>query len=138
MHAIPPIELAADTVEALKPYFSVAALEGAKKLGPIVVERLAGLYTKLKTRLRSPAGQEALAELAKAPEDADAQGALRLALRKQLAEDPSFHADLAALVEEISRLQPAVAQTSTITGDGNLNAQIVGSGNQVGPFGKAG
>jgi hypothetical protein len=92
-----------------------------------LVERLDGLYDKMKTHLRSPAGQEALAELTKAPEDADAQGALRLTLRKQLAEDPSFHAELAALVEEISRLQPAVAQTSMITGDGNLNAQIVSS-----------
>jgi predicted ATPase len=134
---LPVSELATTAVQALVPYLSAAAMEGAKKLGPLAVERLAGLYDKMKIRVRSPAGQEALAELAKTPEDADAQGALRLALRKQLAEDPSFHTELAALVEEISRLHPAVVQTSAITGDGNLNAQISGSGNQVGPFGKS-
>ena len=134
---LPIPELATAAVAALTPYLSAAAGEGAKKLGSAVADRLAGLYDKMKTHLGSPAGQEALADLAKTPEDADTQGALRLALRKQLAQDPSFHAELAALVEEISRLHPAVVQTSTIIGDGNLNAQISGSGNQVGPFGKS-
>jgi hypothetical protein len=135
---LPVPELAVAAVAALAPYLSTAATEGAKKLGAAAAERLAGLYDKVKGRLRSSAGQEALAEFAKAPEDADTQGALRLALRKQLEEDPSFHSELAALVEEISRLHPAVVQTSTITGNGNLNVQISGSGNQVGPFGKSG
>jgi hypothetical protein len=38
---LPIPELAADTVGALKPYLSAAAIEGAKKLGPLcVVTRL--------------------------------------------------------------------------------------------------
>ncbi len=135
---LPVPELAAAAVAALAPYLSAAATEGAKKLGAAGAEQMAHLYDKVKTHLHSPAGQEALAELAKAPEDADAQGSLRLALRKQLSQEPSFHSELAALVEEIARSAPGILQSSTITGDGNLNVQISGSGNQVGPFGKSG
>jgi hypothetical protein len=137
---VPVAELAAAAVAALSPYLSAGATEGAKKLGTAAAERLAGFYDKVKARLTSPLGQGAVAAIERAPAKADAQAALRLALETELAENPTFHAELAALVEELSGASPGgVSQTSHITGDGNVSTQVAGSGNQMqvgGGFGK--
>jgi hypothetical protein len=74
---------AAAAVAALSPYLATAATAGAKQLGTAAAGRLAGLYDKLKARLTSPPGQEALAELARAPAESDAQAALRLVLKTE-------------------------------------------------------
>jgi hypothetical protein len=128
-------ELAAAAVALLAPYLSQAATEGAKTLGKSAAEKLASLYGKVKDRLASPAGQEALGDLEKAPDDEDTRAAVRKELKKRLAEDAAFAAELAALVEEIGGTPgQAITQTSTIMGDDGVNVQIAGDGNQVGPF----
>jgi len=129
---LPVAEVAAAAVAVLSPFLSAGATEGAKKLGAEAAKRLAGLYDKVKTRLTSPFGQEALAAVERAPGKADAQAALRLALETELAENPTFHAELAALVEEFSRASLGEAsQTSQTTGDRNVSIQQTGTGNQA-------
>jgi hypothetical protein len=133
----PPPELAAAAVHALVHYLSLATEEASKRVGSAVVERLAGLYRRVKARLTSPADKDALASLENAPTDPDAQGALRLAIKRVLIGDTAFGAELADLLTELrSAGFAAVVQTSAITGDRNLNVQIAGNANQVGGFDK--
>jgi hypothetical protein len=93
-------------------------------------ERLAKLYDKVKARLTSPAGQEALADLHKTPKDPDAQASARLALKKALEADPAFQAELSALVEELREADGTV-QSINSQGDNNTNIQVSGNHNQV-------
>jgi hypothetical protein len=80
-----------------------------------------------------PAAQEAVQDVAKAPEDADAQAVLRLQLKKLLAEDEALAREVAQLWEEaraagvviIAAGQRSVAALSIegstiITGDQNV------------------
>jgi hypothetical protein len=132
-------ELAAAAVALLAPYLSQAATEGAKTLGKAAAEKLSTRDGKVKAGLASPAAREALGDLEKAPDDEDTRAALRKELKKRLAEDPAFQAELAALVEEIARTPGvSIAQMSRIEGDGNVNVQIAGGGNQVGTFDRRG
>ena len=132
-------ELAAAAVALLAPYLSSAATEGAKTLGKAAAEKLSALYDKLKSRLDSPAGQEALGDLKKNPGDGDTQAALRKEIKKRLVEEPDFQSELAALIKELGRTPGiSIRQTSSITGDGNVSVQIAGDHNEVGPFGKHG
>ena len=120
---IPIPDLAAATVTVLGPYLAAGGTEAAKEVGKTVIK---SLYDRVKARF-----EPQVTDLEKAPEDADAQAALRHALKKKLAEDPAFHAELSALVEEIARTNPGIVQTSTITGDGNVSVQVSGNGNQT-------
>jgi hypothetical protein len=130
-------ELASTTVEALALYFSMAAGAAAKKLGAVAVERLTGIHGKIKARLGSPSGKEALAELAKHPTDPAAQVALRQELTKQLTHDPSFDAELAHLLDALNTARSSAnMQTSSQTGEGHINVQISGGWNRVGNIGK--
>lgn len=132
----PDPEFATAAVTALVPFLKEGATELAKKLGASVGEHLTSLYNKVKTRL-THSGKEALADLEKAPADADAQAALRLQLRKQLANDPGLQADLAELLQELrSGKTGDVLQSISTVGDDNFSIQISGSGNQVSGFGK--
>ncbi|HTG36106.1 MAG TPA: hypothetical protein VLB76_24545 [Thermoanaerobaculia bacterium] len=132
---LPIPELATAAVTALVPYLAAAGTEGAKKVGSVAGEKLAGLFGKLKARL-SPAGQVALSNLEKTPTDPNTQTILGQQLKKQLGEDADLHAVLTALLEELRSAAPAVTQTSTIVGTDNSNVQISGSGNQVGGLGR--
>ena len=83
-----------------------AAEEAGKKLGAEAWEGARALWTKLKPKVEAkPAAQEAAQEVAAHPEDEDARAALRLQLRKLLAEDES-------LAHEVQRMldTPAVRQ----------------------------
>lgn len=129
---LPAPELAAAAVTALAPYLASAATEGAKKLGGAAAEHLVALYDRIKARLTSPLGQEAIAAVEKDPAAADAQATLRLVLGKRLTEDPAFYEELARWLAEIAPgAQAGVSLTQTTVGDGNVSSQIVGSGNQV-------
>jgi hypothetical protein len=125
-------EVAASVVAALATLLTAGGTEAAKKLGSAAAERLTGLYDRLKARLTSPLGQAALAAIKKAPARAEAQGTLRIALEEELATDPAFHAELAALLEELRSSPAGAFLASTIAGDANVNVQIAGSDNQVG------
>jgi hypothetical protein len=122
----------AGAVAALTPFFSRAADEGAKKLGGAAAEHLVALYDKLKARLTSPRGREALAEAERSPLGAEAQTALRSAVEAELALDPGFYTELAAAMQKLApQLRGGCGQSTLTVGDGNVSAQIAGSGNVV-------
>lgn len=121
--------LAAATINALSPYLKEVASAAAGKVGETAVVGVGKLYGMLKKRL-SPEESKDLEDLAAEPEDAANRGALEKTLRKRLAADPELRAELAELLKEL-QASGAVRQTATIVGDGNVNTQISGSGNQV-------
>jgi hypothetical protein len=126
------IELAASVVSLLTPYLAKAAGKGAEQVGSEVVSRMAKLYDTLKAKLTKPAAADALADLEKAPEDTDTQAALRLQLKKVLAEDTDLRQALEPLVREIQDKGGAgIAQTANVSGNENDVNQISGSGNTV-------
>ncbi len=98
------------------------AEEAGKKLGEAVWETAKALWAKLRPRVEAkPAAQEAAQEVAAQPDDPDAQAALRLQLKKLLAEDP-------ALAEEIARLWgEAQAAGVTVVAAGERSVAIGGS-----------
>jgi hypothetical protein len=102
----------------------------AENVGGEVGNRIVKLWDKVRAKL---AGKEALADFEQAPEDADAQGALRLQLKKALEADPAFRDEVAALLGELKeRGGERIVQSATTIGDANLTTQIAGSGNRVG------
>jgi hypothetical protein len=109
------VGLAGQVIVALAPY--LAQLTGSAGQG--ILKGLAGesesageqlarsLWRRLQPRVREkPAAIEAAHDLAKAPEDADARAALRMQIRKLLAEDD-------ALAVEVSRIIRASGEASS-------------------------
>jgi hypothetical protein len=75
-----------------------AAGDMAEKLGDAAVEQAKALWARLQGKVAAkPSAQEAAEDVAKAPDDPDAQAALRLQLKKILDEDP----DLANQIRQI-------------------------------------
>lgn len=82
----------------LHPYLPVIATKAAEEVGKTAV---AEVWTAIKKKFdMKAAAKEALEDLLKDPQDADAQGAFRKQLRKLLEEDNSFASDLASLLEK--------------------------------------
>jgi hypothetical protein len=103
--------LAATAVGLVSSYFAKAAEAAAKKIGEDV-------YQVLKTKLsKKPAAQEALADLVKTPEDADSQAALRVHLKKLLAEDESFARQLGQLLQEAAGTEAGATVINQAAGD---------------------
>ena len=120
------VTLASSIVAALVPFFKKAAEKGSEKLG----ESAAGaLCQTLKDRLKSDTAKEAIAELRSNPDDGDAQGALRLQIKKAFEQQPELAAVLQELVAKID--VPSKVQTATAIGDDNKQTQIEGSNNSV-------
>ena len=113
-------EIAAAAVIYLAPYLAEAGKEAAKKVGGAAGDRVVKLYDTLKAKLTHPSAQQALADLEKTPEDADAQATFRSQLKKALAEDPQLLAELGSLMTEIERETGGVRQNIAITGDENV------------------
>ena len=71
---------------------------GAKSPGDM--EKAKALWSRLRQRVEEkPAAAEAVQDLARAPEDSDAQAALRIQIRKLLEGDAVLAAELASLIE---------------------------------------
>lgn len=74
--------------------------EAGKKMREEAVGILKQLWSRLRPKVEArPAAAEAVQDAARAPEDADAQAALRLQLRKILEADSSLAAEVAKLLE---------------------------------------
>ena len=103
--------IAATAVGFLSPYLAKAGEAAAKKVGE-------GIYRTLKDRFGSkPAAQEALTDLEKAPDDADHQAALRVQLKKVLAEDKEFASDLQRLLREAGETEAGATIIQQTAGD---------------------
>lgn len=109
-----------------------AAEEAGKKLGGDAWERAKMLWGKLRPKVEAkPAAQEAVKDVAGAPQDEDAQAALRLQLKKLLTEDQGFAEAVAQLWAETE----ASGITIAAIGERSVAAQqiqgsIVVTGNQ--------
>ena len=87
--------LAKDVTRFLTPFLPYllkagekAAEEAGKELGSDAWERARGLWSRLRPQIEAkPTAREAVTNAAAAPQDEDAQAALRLQLRKLLAEN---------------------------------------------------
>jgi hypothetical protein len=112
-----------------------AAEEAGKKLGGNAWEEVKKLWTKLGPKFEAkPAALEAVHEVASAPDDADAQAALRLQLRKLLTEDQNLArkinqwwenakqagVDVAAIGNRSVAVAGDVKESTVITGDRNV------------------
>jgi hypothetical protein len=96
-----------------------AAEEAGKKLGGDAWDRAKGLWAKLRPKVEAkPAAQEAVQDAAAVPNDNDIHAALRLQLRKLLAED-------AVLAREMERLwQEAQQAGATVIAAGERSVAI--------------
>jgi hypothetical protein len=119
--------LSSTAVSVLTPLLQKMAEGGAAEAGKSAVS---GLLEKLKKRISHRGSQEALEDLANHPVDTDAQGALRLQLRKAIETDPEFAAFLREWIGD-PRTESRLAQSATATGNNNTTTQIAGSGNIV-------
>ena len=126
------VPLAGQLVQVLTPFLPYLVKAG-ESVGARAAEQLQDqgwdLASKLWARLGSkvegrPAAQEAARDLAAAPTDEDAQAALRVQLRKLLADDP-------ALQQELSALLNASGQGTTTTNVNVSGDRSVGIGRDV-------
>lgn len=122
--------LAQQLVTFLSPFLPYLLKAGEKaiekvgeKFGEAAWEKAQALWDKLHPKIEAkPAAQEAAADVAQNPQDEDAQAALRLQLKKLLAEDT-------ALAEEVARLLAGVdaGRGNTVIASGNRSVAIGGS-----------
>lgn len=138
------VALAKETVTFLAPFlpYLLKAGEGAaeeadkkigEKAGGGAWEKAKDLCAKLRPRAEAKhAAQEAVQEVAAAPEDEDARAALRLQLKKLFAEDES-------LAKEVSEMQGQLRQAGVnvaAIGDrsvaigGNVSGSTIVTGNE--------
>jgi len=103
--------IATTAVGVLSPYLAKAGEVAATKVGE-------DIYQALKARFgEKPAAQEALADLEKAPDDGDFQAALRVQLKKLLAEDETFAAQLQQSLQEAGETEAGATIIKQIAGD---------------------
>ena len=82
-----------------------AAKEAGKKFGEAAWEQAEALWGKLHPKMEDkPAAQEAVQDTAAAPDDPAAQAALRLQMKKLLAEDETLAAEVARVMQEGSQV----------------------------------
>jgi hypothetical protein len=92
--------------------------EAGKTLGEKGPEWIKDLWAKLRPKVEEkPAAAEAVQDVAKAPEDADAQAALRLQLRKILEADAAFAAEIAKLLDAAG---PKTSNQAALQGSGAI------------------
>ena len=103
--------IATTAVGFLSPYLAKAGEVAAKKVGEDIYQALKARFSK------KPAAQEALADLEKAPDDTDLQAALRIQLKKLLAEDEAFAAQLQHLLKEAAGTEAGVTIIKQVAGD---------------------
>ena len=109
----------------LLPYLLKAGEKAAEETGKTVADQslewAKSLWAKLKPKVDAkPAALEAAQDAAQTPDDADAQAALRMQLKKLLTEDQS-------LAEEVSRwLEQGKAAGNIVTASGERSVAIGG------------
>ena len=114
-----------------------AAEEAGKEMGADAWEKAKVLWAKLRSKVEAkPAAQEAAQDVATNPQDEDAQAALRLQLRKLLAEDETLAVEVARLWGEAQAAGTTVTASGdravAIGGDVSGSTIITGDRNQVG------
>ena len=115
-----PASLAATAMTVVSPYLAQVGADAAKEVASSAGK---SVWDWIKGKLTSPAGQEAVADMARAPAEPENAQALQAALTKAL-KDPAALAALAKLLGEQG--VAASTQTATVIGDSNKTAQASG------------
>ncbi len=92
-------------------------------MGHSAGEHVAGLFKAVWNKFQgNPSAKEAVDDLAKAPQDEDAQAALRVQLKKALAADESFRQEVRALLEQVQAESARGGTTVVASGKGAVAA----------------
>ena len=118
-----PATLATAAITAALPYVVTLGKEAAKGAAGAAGK---SVWEWVKGKLTSAAGQEAVKDLEKAPDDADNRKAAEAALSKLLKSDPSALTELAQLLEKAGATSTTL--TATLVGNENIVGQVSGSG----------
>jgi ABC-type transporter Mla MlaB component len=121
-----PATLAAAAIAAALPYVVALGKEAAKGAAGAAGK---SVWEWVKGKLTSAAGQEAVKDLEKAPDDADNRKAAEAALSKLLKVDSGALSELAQLLEKAGVTSTTL--TANVVGNENIVGQISGSGNTV-------
>ncbi len=120
--------LATSAWTMLQPYLPILATKAAEKVGEKVPEAVGKVWGTIKQKFDTrAAAKEALEDLLKAPEDADAQAAFRQQLKKAMAADESFANDLSKLIEAAGDTYEANLEGNGAIAQGK-GARAVGKG----------
>jgi hypothetical protein len=128
--------LAAAAVKLVAPYVDEAAKSGAKKLGELAAGGASALWDKLKARLSSGGSAETLKKVEANPSDPRRWAALELDVEEALEADPTWRAEVSALVEQSARQRGMTVQTASQKGYDNILAQVSGDRNTTTIFGR--
>jgi hypothetical protein len=140
-------QLSTQLVQLLAPFLphllkglKLAGQEAAKKLGEKAgeqgFEQAKTLWEKLRPKMEArPAALEAAQDAAAHPDDEDALAALRLQLKKLLAEDEALAQELAPLLEQTRPAGQTVIASAdrSVAIGGNVSGSVIvaGDGNTV-------
>jgi hypothetical protein len=111
------------------------AEEAGKVIGTQAWEQVKVLWERLRPKVEQrPAAKEAVDEVAHAPADEDAVAALRLQLRKILAEDPTLAAELAPLAEQArGQINVTVSGDRSVGFGGDMSGGTIITGDRHSP-----
>jgi hypothetical protein len=114
------------------------AKDAVAKIGGEAIQLARSLWDKLRHKLTDrPAAQEAVKDVAAAPDDEDARGALRIQLRKLLESDATLAQELAQLIAKSPRNVTAAGDRSVaIGGDAKDSVIVTGDHSRIGPSGR--
>ncbi len=138
-----PVTLSTAIVALLSPYLAEAGKAAAKKTGEAIANATPKIYQAVKAKFnQKPAAVEALSDLKENPSDEDIQAAVRVQLKKLLAEDASFASQLQQLLEmaqstDASTVVNVAGDGTAVVGD---NDTVIGKkgvnvgGNAYGPI----
>lgn len=114
--------IASTAIGFLSSFLAKASESAVKQVGEDILQTLKAHFAK------KPAAQEALADLQKAPDDADFQVALRVQLRKLLEEDKAFAAQLQQLLQEAGKTETGAIIIKQVAGnDAKQFGQVFGN-----------
>jgi hypothetical protein len=103
--------IATTVIGILSSYLAKTGEAAAKKVGEDIYQLLKDRFSK------KPSAEEALTDLKKTPDDSDVQAALRVQLKKLLAEDEAFAAQLHQLLKEAASTEAGATIIQQTAGD---------------------
>lgn len=115
-----PVSLAADAVALITPYLLDFGKDASKE---VAADAGKSVWSWIKGKLTSPAGEEAISDLESAPNKQENSQALQAALAKALKKDPDAAAALADLLKSHGA---ALTLATSITGSDNIVGQATG------------
>jgi hypothetical protein len=126
-NSMDPATLATAVLAVLTPYFVKAGEKLAENVIGSLPEQAGKLWTALVKKFKGkPAAEEAMADLAKKPDDEDNQAAVRKQIKKAIEEEPDLLPALAELLEN-ARKEAVSIQGSAVAGNGGIAVNIGGN-----------